>query len=283
MQTEAIISILLDAAAFLNTSVQEVAAQSIKDAYEAAKNYLRRKFGKDSEGAKALELATAKPESLARKALLAEEAASADLERDPEVVRLIERLITLMPESSGFAGQNVCVSGHGNRVQVAGRDIIHTERHVQRNAITPDARHLSAEQRKKIGVFIAALSARLAREDGKPNYAAAHRMLQRRYGVASYLLIPRERYEDALGFLRQQCAIHRSRLRRHNPVAYQHDFFRAIHARRESLGWDKSQLHQFAHDKLGLKRPLGSLKELGAIQLKALAELMQRHDASTQK
>ena len=232
---------------------------------------------------KALELATTKPESLARKALLAEESDVADLENDSEVARLIERLIALMPESSGLAGQTVRVSGQGNKVQVAGRDIVFTERHVQRNAITPDARHLSIEQRKKIGAIIAALAARLASEDGKPNFAAMHRMLQRRYGVASYLLIPRERYDDALGFLRQQCAINRSRLRSRDPVAYQNDFFRAIHARRETLGWDKSQLHQFAFEKLGLKTPIASLKELGPIQLKSLVELMQRNAANIQK
>ena len=52
MQTEAIISILLDAATFLKTSVQDVAGQSIKHAYEVAKNYLRKKLGEDSEAAK---------------------------------------------------------------------------------------------------------------------------------------------------------------------------------------------------------------------------------------
>jgi hypothetical protein len=72
MQTEAIITTLLAAATFLKRPLQDVAGQPLKDAYEAAKHYLRRKFGQDSEAAKALELATGKPESLIRKALLAE-------------------------------------------------------------------------------------------------------------------------------------------------------------------------------------------------------------------
>jgi hypothetical protein len=281
MQTEAIITTLLAAATFLKRPLQDVAGQPLKDAYEAAKHYLRRKFGQDSEAAKALELATGKPESLIRKALLAEESVSVDLENDPEVARLIERLAALVPESTGIACQSVRVGGQGNRVLVAGRDIIQTHKHIQRNAITPDDRHLSIEQRKKISAAIAGLAARLSGEDGKPNFAAAHRMLQRRYNVASYLLILREKYGDALGFLRQRCAINRARLRSRNPAAYQNDFFRSIHARREKLGWDRPQLLVFAFEKLGLNKPIASLKELGPIQLKSLSEFMQRQAANS--
>ena len=280
MQTEAIITTLLAAAAFLKRPFQDVASQPLKDAYAAAKNYLGKKFGEGTEAEEALEMATGKPESLIRKALLAEESASADLANDAELAQLIERLAALVPESSGLAWQSVRVGGQGNKVQVAGRDIIHTERHVQRNAITPDNRHISVEQRKKINAVIGELAARLASEDGKPNFAAAHRMLQRRYNVASWLLILREKYEDALGFLRQRCAINRSRLRSRNPVAYRNDFFRSIHARREKLGWDRQQLHEFAFGKLGLNKPIASLKDLGPIQLKSLAEFMQRQAAS---
>jgi hypothetical protein len=44
----------------------------------------------------------------------------------------------LLPPVDGFGGQKVRVNGQSNKVQVAGRDIITTARHVQRNAITPD-------------------------------------------------------------------------------------------------------------------------------------------------
>ena len=283
MQTEAIITTLLTAAAFLKKSLRDFASDSLKTAYETAKDYLRNKLGENSEAAKALELATAKPESSVRKALLAEESASANLESDPEMTRLIERLAALVPESSRPAWHHVRVGGRGNTVQIAGRDLITTKRHVQRNAITPDERHLSVVQRKKISTLIAALADRLAVEDGRPNFAAAHARLHRHFGVASYLLIPANKYEEALSFLRGQCAIHRSRLRSRNPVAHQNDFFRSIHARREKLRWDKAQLHRFAAEKLGLKRPLASLKELGPIQLKSLAEFMQRLVAGAQE
>jgi hypothetical protein len=128
---------------------------------------------------------------------------------------------------------------------------------------------------------VAELAGRLAGEDGEPNFAAAHRMLQRRFNVASYLLLPRESFADAMAFLKQQRAINRGRLLRRNPVAYRNDFFRAIFAGGRELGWGGEQVYQFATAHLGLKRHVGSLKELGARQLKSVAEAMQRKVAGS--
>ena len=85
-------------------------------------------------------------------------------------------------------------------MQVAGRDLIVAAHHVSRNEITPDDRHLAREQRTALLRVIHELAERMPAATGRPNLAAVHRMLQRRYGVASYLLIPRERYADALQF-----------------------------------------------------------------------------------
>ena len=100
-------------------------------------------------------------------------------------------------------------------------------------------------------------------------------MLQRRFQVPSYLLIPRTRFDEALSFLRQQRAINRSPLRGRNPVAYQNDFYRAIFAGARELGWDGEQVYRFATDKLGLQTAIVSLKALGPIQLKKLAGVIQ--------
>jgi hypothetical protein len=275
-QTESILSTLLAAAAFLKHAVQGVASQSVWDAYEAAKFYLRNKLSANPDGTRALELATAKPESLIRKALLAEETASSGLDRDPELARLIERLAALLPPTGDGVRQNVRVTGDGNRVEIAGRDLIHTEKFVRRNTITPDERHLIVEQRDRIREVAGELADRLAGEHDESNFGAVHRMLQRRFQVASYLLIPRSRYDEALSFLRQHRAINRSRLRQRNPGAYANDLYRAIFAGARELGWDGERVYRFATEKLALKRPLASLKELGFVQLKSLAVAVQR-------
>src|SRR5882762_5453522 len=100
MTTESILSTLLAAAAFLKHALEDVAGQSIKDAYAAAKTYLLKKFSANAEATRALEMATDKPESLLRKAVLAEETADSGLERDAELVRLIERLAAVLPASA---------------------------------------------------------------------------------------------------------------------------------------------------------------------------------------
>ena len=276
MQTESILSTLLAGAAFLKHATQDVASHAILDAYEAVKTYLRKKFVANPDATRALELATAKPESLIRKALLAEESASSDLDNDPELARLIESLAVLLPLPSDVVSQNVRVTGHHNVVQVAGRDLIQTEKFVSRNTITPDERHLTVEERERIREVAGELADRLAGDEGEVNFAAVHRMLQRRFQVASYLLIPRNRYEEALSFLRQHRAINRSRLHRRNPVAYQNDFYRAIFAGARELGWDGKQVYQFATEKLDLKTTVSSLKTLGPVQLKTVSGFIQR-------
>lgn len=280
MQTETIFATLLAAAAFLKKPAQDLATASLRDAYEAAKAYLRKKFGEDSEATKALDLATAKPESLIRKALLIEESASLGLDTDTVLQGLLDRLSSLILVSAQVDGTWVRVSGNGNSVQVAGRDVIHTTKHIQRNAITPDQHHLSVEQREQVQSVIAELAARLAGRDGGPNFAGAHRMLQRRFNVTSYLLLPRPKFAEALAFLKQQRAIHRSRLQQRNPLAYRNDLFRVVFAGACELGWNRECVCRFALETLGLIRPIESLKELGPVQLKSLASAVQRQVAS---
>lgn len=209
MQTETIITTLLSAAALLKEPLQTLATHSLKDLYDAAVYYLHKKFGPESEAALVLDLATEKPDSITRRAALIEEAVAADIGSDAELIGLTRRMIALLPISEAFA-QAVRVTGDGNQVQVAGRDIVHTTRHVQRNVVTPDERHLDPAQRKTVRTLIADLATRLAREGQAPRFAAVHAMLQKRFQTASYLLIARERFDEAAAFLPQQCAVHRS-------------------------------------------------------------------------
>ncbi len=276
MNPEAIITTLLAAAAFLKKPVQDIAVQSIKDVYEAARYYLRKKFGEHTDAAKVLDLATEKPESQLRKAVLVEETTTAGLHHDTELVRLAAELARLLPSRKDTAAQCVQVEGVRNRVTVAGRDVINAERVVQRNNITPDERHITSEQRERVRAVIGEIATRMAGEDGRPNYAAGHRMVQHRFGVASYLVLPRERFDEAMRYLKRQRAIQRSRLRRQNPNVFAADLHRAVFSRAGELGWNREMVYAFAEKKLGLKRAVRSLRELGPQQLTALVAAMRR-------
>lgn len=276
MNTESIITALLAAAAVLKEPATSVAAQALKDLYAAAKYYLRRKFSAHPDAVRALEFATDKPASAARKATLIEEAQPLELQNDAELAALVRRIEAALPATPVTNRVNVNVEGRSNQVNVAGGDVIVTSRVVRRNAITPDDRHLAREQRTRLLELIHELGARLGGADGEPNLGAVHAMLQRRFDVASYLLIPRERYAEALAFLQQQRAIHRGALRRRNPAAFRQDLFRAIYARASELGWSREQVYAFARERLELAQPIASLKQLGADQLQALANKLRR-------
>ncbi len=276
MNSDTIFPLLLSAARFLKEPLQEVAVEPLKDAYTAMRAYLQKKLGNNSDASRSLDAALEKPDSEGRKAVLLEEAAGIDWGDDKELERLARRLRSLLPKGTKTVRQTVRVTGRGNTVEVAGRDIIKSERHVRRNIIQPDGRHLSAEQKARLKPVIDEVAYRLGGEDGTGNWPAVYSMLERRFGVTSYLLIPREEGEAAIAFLKQQRAINRHRLRRRNPDAYASDLFRAIYAQSAKLGWDKPQLYAYAREKLNLKRPIGSLRLLGPIQLKSLAEYVRR-------
>lgn len=276
MPTDTIVTALLSAAAFLKEPIRAIASQSLRDVYDAAKFYLKKKFGPDSRHAHLLELATAAPTLSASRAMLTEAAQAGALDQDPDVVRLAESLIAMLGGLGATPIQNVSIGGDANHVNVVGGDFISTPCHVTRNVVTPDESHLDGEQVGQIRALIADVAERMADDTGAPNFAAVHRQLQRRFDVSSYLLIPRARFAEAVDFLKRQRALHRRSLRRRNPPAYGQDLFRAICARARELGWDRDHLCAFATEHLRLRRPLGSLRELGSVQLRHLANLLQR-------
>lgn len=149
MQTESIITTLLAAAAFLKKPIQDVADSSVKDAYEAAKHCLCRKLGQTSDAATALDLAAERPDSEARKAMLLEETQFAGIEADAELAQLINEVATRLPLLPvGYPEQQVRGAAHDNRGQGVGRElVIATEKHMRRNVITPDDRHLNGPAR----------------------------------------------------------------------------------------------------------------------------------------
>lgn len=276
MNPSTIVATVVAAAAFLKKPIAEVSAQAIQDSYRGVKSYLIRKLGAESSAGKALEMATDKPESSARQSVLIEELESSDLNGDSELDQLVEQLRLHLAGCVPAISQQVHVRGNRNSVQVAGRDLVTTHKLVQRNVITPDERHLTSDQCDALRRILGEVARRLADEKGVPNYAAVHRFLQRRYSVPSYLLIPRDKFEDALLFLKQSRAALHSRSRRSAPLSYQNGFFRSIYSAADKLGWKPSRVCEYATETLGLRKAISSLKELGPFQLKTVADSIKR-------
>lgn len=276
MNPSSIATALVAAAALLKKPIAEVSAQAIQDSYHGVKNYLLRKFGAESPAAKALEMATDKPGSEARRLILTEEFASSDLKNDPQFASLFGQLQSDLKACNPVVPQIVRVVGDANHVQIAGRDLITTHKHVQRNIITPNERHLTVEQSSILRRVIGEVALRLGSAKNGPNYAAVHRLLQQRFAVHSYILIPRDQFDDAVSFLKERRAIYRSRMRRSDPAAYQNDLFRSIFFAADKLEWSPSQVCEYATKMLRIEEPIASLKELGPIQLKTVERLIKR-------
>ncbi len=84
---------IIAATSALLPGVHEVEKKVFVDAYEALKNLIKKKFGRQSELVQAVEAVEAKPDSSARKELLKEEVTAAKADEDPDLRNAAEMLL----------------------------------------------------------------------------------------------------------------------------------------------------------------------------------------------
>jgi hypothetical protein len=107
----------------------KLAEPAVKDAYEALKALIVRKFGKHAEVTKAVETLEAKPDSAGRRETLAEEMAAADATRDAELLRLAEALAErIQGATPGIQTVHQHVRGDRNVVSGTGDIAINIDR-----------------------------------------------------------------------------------------------------------------------------------------------------------
>ena len=107
----------------------QLAEPAVKDAYEAVKALLVRKFGKPSDVVKAVEALEAKPDSAGRRATLTEEMATSGAARDGELLQLAQALLEKARSTQG--GTHTVrqrVVGDGNVVAGSGDITINVDR-----------------------------------------------------------------------------------------------------------------------------------------------------------
>lgn len=96
------------------------------------------------------------------------------------------------------------------------------------------------------------------------------------FAVTSYLLIPHERYGEALEYLLRELVVRRGVIARRDPARLRLELFRAIYARAGELGWSREDLYRFAAESLDVRDRVTSLKQFGADQLRKLVDRMRR-------
>ncbi|HPA21320.1 MAG TPA: toll/interleukin-1 receptor domain-containing protein [Verrucomicrobiae bacterium] len=168
------------------------------------------------------------------------------------------------PMTGAQPGGGVHQVASGNRNVQVGRDYIRTEKHTTRNVIQPGPEHITDEQAAQIKAMIDGL-AEIDVAAGRPDshgkwYSRLYRMFPCRN---SYHLIYREDFPAVMADLRREAVKARPKLRRTNNQEWRRRHTRAIWARARRLGLSHDKVHQLATERLGLKKALRSLNELG--------------------
>jgi hypothetical protein len=97
----------------LAAGATKVSTSAILDAYAGLKAAIARKFGAESEVAKAVEGVEARPDSDARKSVLHEEVAATKADQDPDILRAAQALLEQLKAQPGGVQCSQTVSGSG--------------------------------------------------------------------------------------------------------------------------------------------------------------------------
>lgn len=175
----------------------------------------------------------------------------------------------------------------GKRVQQIGQNfgsIINTEKiHNVTEVLYDKSVHISDQQAKQIKdkvdeiVSIHDKAGKFKISDNKGKfYATTWNSIKNRYNITKYTLLKKEDFEDCIKWLQTQIASkHRPVLRKYNNPQWKSSMYTSIYAKsRNEWNMEKEQLYQFAEDKLDLKKPITSLKDLSDVRLKKLYTIL---------
>ena len=169
------------------------------------------------------------------------------------------------------------ISGKGN--MVAGRDLnIRAERVVHRAVVQtdPGGKHISNSAARRIQELVKDYID-IHTMAGKDTQRAAQRIwssLKNEFNVTSYKEIPAQDSDRAIQWLQAQVAMARPKIRRKAPEKWKETLFKPIYTRASELGISKDDLYLLARERLPLKKPIRSLKELTQRDLQRLHYIM---------
>ncbi|GEM_PF-481221 len=143
--------------------------------------------------------------------------------------------------------------------------------------------HITDEQAKQIkdkveeivGIYDSAGKFRTSADKSR-FFATTWNGIKNRFNVTKYNLLPKDKFEECMQWLQSQIASkHRPILRKHNNQAWKNSMYSSIYAKsRSDWNMDKENLYDFAFNKLKLKAPISSLKDLSDVNLKKLYVLL---------
>lgn len=200
--------------------------------------------------------------------------------KSSDIKAMYESKVEIQPASESNNIKQNSKGNHNVQVGINQGTIIKTDKVVKKNEIKPNIEnHISEAQAKEIKECIDKI-VEINEQAGKGNkskiYPETWQSFYNRFKITSYKLLPKETFEDAITWLKQQIAFeHRPKLRKSNNDQWKKDIYGAIYAKsQKSLGLDKQGLYDFALEKLKLKTPINSLKDLSDTRLNKLYKLI---------
>ena len=181
---------------------------------------------------------------------------------------------------------NILQSSKGNnnlQIGINQGTIIKTHKITKRNEVIPNPEtHITQEQAKQILEAVNKI-VELNEKAGKfktPKdkgicFSQTWTSFKNRFNVTSYHLLPKDQFDQAIDWLKKQIAYeHRPKLRKSNNSEWRKEMFKAIYAKAQSNSMEKEELYNFIQNRLSLKAPISSLKELSDVRLSKVYKLI---------
>ncbi len=151
-----------------------------------------------------------------------------------------------------------------NNTQVAG-DYIKTEKIVKKTEIIYDKNeYISDSQAKEIRDYVLDIAQRTK------SYRKEYNALYDKFKITSYKLLPKDKFDEAIKFLKRRKAIYRPKLRKIDESKLRKEYYAGIYARAKQLNMNKEDILNFAITSLDIKTEITSLKQLSNTRLKKL-------------
>ena len=170
------------------------------------------------------------------------------------------------------------IKGNNNlQIVTNNAPIIHTGKLTAKvNVVHNPEKHISDAQAQQIKEKVIECAIILA-SDGSNKKSLIQKQygkLYRKYGITKYSLLPKEKFEDAMKWLKKEVAASRKVLKENAPTEWRKTQYASINARGRQMGMDREALLIYATQVLGLADTLSSLKDLKDDQLQKLYNKM---------
>lgn len=173
------------------------------------------------------------------------------------------------------------ITGDNNvQVGINNGQIIQTKKIKQVTEVLHDANnHITDTQALEIREKLTEIVNMVASNGGNKTllFPKEYRAFYKQFGITKYTLLPKDKFDDALIWLAKRAAYYgKKNLRHGDKDEWRKKQYTAIYARIKQLGMSKEDLLIFAVEKLALKKPLTSIKDLSDTRLQKLYDFVIR-------